>query len=330
MSARKFSKFLRIGMALALAACSQGCSDADSSMVATNPNSVIVNNGLQLNGEQFNGLQLNGLQLNGLQLNGLQLNGLQLNGTSFSARDAGDASHLLSGTDLSGMTFDVTATLGNTTKQITVKIDSISPDAMSATHDVLLYDLSYQEAGTSTWTSVCTDGNGAALPALPLANRWNLTTGARIDAPDAVTFACSNGALGKCVRWGYRPWATSTRCSGPMCSTVSLQDYHQACTRMVRADYCGNGEAHTIDGTAIDVFDNLSPQVQSRSTNLKLEAKWTANGATCLNKTREAALYPNDKYPDCNNNGKDDDFRKCADRDYALPSPNLIGSSYAN
>lgn len=38
----------------------------------------------------------------------------------------------------------------------------------------------------------------------------------------------------------------------------SPRDYHQVCTRMVCADYCGNGIGHTQNSTPIDVYDRLA------------------------------------------------------------------------
>ena len=67
---------------------------------------------------------------------------------------------------------------------------------------------------------------------------------------NAFALICTGGAIGKCVRWGYKPWR-----SGP--DGVALWDYHQACVRMVRADYGGDGVGHTRDNTPVDVFDRL-------------------------------------------------------------------------
>ena len=175
---------------------------------------------------------------------------------------------------------------------------------------------------------MCKDGNGIAAPGIPVANYWNTTTGARVDDANTITFACVTGAIGKCVRWGYRPWATGTRCSGGTCSTVSLKDYHQACTRMVRADYCGNGTPNTVNGTPIDVYDALSPQIQSPSSTWPVEAKWTPNGATCLGNTRGADLIKKFKYPDCNKNHQNDDFPACVETDYSVTGTNLLGDNY--
>ena len=287
-------------------------------------------NGLQLNGLQLNGLQLNGLQLNGLQLNGLQLNGLQLDGTRFSAR-AGR--HKLSGNDLIGLTFSVDVLEGDGAGAYLIRIDGIEADPTSPAGDVFLYDVQFRRTDAhgprdarESWSSLCTDHDGNPVPALPLHNRWDSDTGARIDDPDTITFACASGALGKCVRWGYRPWATATRCSGAACTQVSLADYHQACTRMVRADYCGSGEPGTVDGTLIDVFDALAPQIQTASTGWALEAKWTPDGATCLGrKPREESLLR--KLPDCNGNGRADDFVACEETPKLQPHE-LLASKF--
>ncbi|MBL8973113.1 MAG: hypothetical protein JNK56_21185, partial [Myxococcales bacterium] len=129
--------------------------------------------------------------------------------------------------------------------------------------------------------------NGAAAPAVPLVNHWDAVTGDRVDDATVVTFACRGGALEKCVSWGYRPWASSVRCDPvtAVCEAVSLKDYHQACTRMVRADYCGDGTPHTVNGTLIDVYDRLSPGIQNESSAGNpvwgVEAEWGPDGAVC-------------------------------------------------
>jgi hypothetical protein len=286
----------------------------------------IFDGGLSLNGVQLNGVQLNGVQLNGVQLNGVQLNGVQLNGTLFSAQSGSGAA--LSGADLVGTTFEVTVTEAGQAVPYQMKLGAIYIDPENPSSDVHLYDVEYRRADSSQWSSLCKDIEGRPIPAIPLRNHWNMSTGARIDSEDAVTFACTNGALAKCVRWGYRPWAKGTRCFGSHCFEISLKDYHQACTRMVRADYCGNGRSYTVDGTAIDVFDNLSPAIQSRGTTWRIEAKWTPNGATCLGKTRAKALIEGFKYPKCGRS-HEDEFEKCENDDYAIPFPSLIANGFA-
>lgn len=96
-----------------------------------------------------------------------------------------------------------------------------------------------------------------------------------------ITLTCVSGAVGKCARFGYKPWAR-----GP--GGEDLLPYHAACVHMVRADYAGDGEPHTRDGTSIDIYDRLGIQ-QSESANdpgYAFEAGWTPAGAVCVARTR--------------------------------------------
>lgn len=60
----------------------------------------------------------------------------------------------------------------------------------------------------------------------------------------------------------------------------------EACTRMARADYFGNGTSHTKDGTVIDVYDRLKIQQSETNSGLAFEAAWGTDGALLLNHTR--------------------------------------------
>src|SRR5207244_135325 len=79
-----------------------------------------------------------------------------------------------------------------------------------------------------------------------------------------------------------------------------LKDYHQACTRMARADYCGNGTSHTVEGNLIDMYDNLGIRTRSVTAErgvdpslLSFEAAWGPDGAYCLDHVRKRR--PEDK-----------------------------------
>ncbi|WP_343073287.1 ADYC domain-containing protein [Pyxidicoccus fallax] len=136
------------------------------------------------------------------------------------------------------------------------------------------------------WENPCTaDGRVPAPRAVAVSGVWD-GTGARRDVPGKLTLACENGAISKCVRWGYKPW---TERNGK-----SLVDLHQACTRMARADYCGNGRSHTRDYTVIDMYDGfgvLSPTTQASEDfdpkKITFEAAWAPDGATCISRTRD-------------------------------------------
>lgn len=267
-------------------------------------------NGFSLNGFSLNGFSLNGTVLNGFSLNGTALSGVTLDGSRFTATRGG---RVVAGTDLTGATLEVAVTpaAGGLPVPYTLRLDSIT--LATGTQDVYLYQVSYRSALTSSWQSACVDSAGSPVLAVPLLNHWDLQTGARIDDPSTFTFACVNAALGKCVIWGYRPWANATRCQGDVCSPVSLTDYHQACTHLVRADYCGSGVPYTVNGTLIDIFDDLTPPIQARAGSWGLEARWTPSGASCMSGARVEELITAGKSPDCNGDGDHgkDDFLDC-------------------
>jgi hypothetical protein len=142
-----------------------------------------------------------------------------------------------------------------------VRIDRITIDPGRPEGDVVLYDLSVDDGGA--WQPVCApEADGAPHAVL------QPSPGGRI------AIFCTAGALGKCIRFGYRPWATR--------DGVSLEPYWQACTRMVRADYCGDNRPTTRDGMLIDVYDTLGIQTREGAPGLTFEAAWAADGALCV------------------------------------------------
>jgi hypothetical protein len=74
---------------------------------------------------------------------------------------------------------------------------------------------------------------------------------------------------------GYKPWKSE-----------AMWDRHQACVRMVRADYCGDGVGHTRNGTPIDVYDDAGIQTEDPRAALTFEAAWGKDGAVCVSRTR--------------------------------------------
>ena len=67
-------------------------------------------------------------------------------------------------------------------------------------------------------------------------------------------------ALAKCFKWGYDPNSTRVESDGMGNSKAqALGDWHQACARLVTADYCGDGVSHTRTGTAIDQIPRPKP-----------------------------------------------------------------------
>lgn len=147
---------------------------------------------------------------------------------------------------------------------------------LGAYSGVWAYDADIRTNGGS-WSPLCTDASGNRTDTLLIGDAWNPTNGAKITPrpTNVITYACRTAALAKCVEFGYKPWATK--------NGTALADHHQACTRMVRADYCGDSTPHTATGTSIHVLDQLGIQNQAQGVTYAVEAEWGPNGATCLN-----------------------------------------------
>jgi hypothetical protein len=140
----------------------------------------------------------------------------------------------------------------------------VDPDDKSGT--VWLHTLEGRQADGS-WTNLCVPGPDKRQQGFPLMVKGTLE------------FVCSAGALAKCVRFGYRPWA-----SGP--DGKSLAPQHAACVRMVRGDYGGSEEPWTKDGMWIDIYDPQGIQVTDNDPDLVFEAGWGPDGAVCVHHVR--------------------------------------------
>ena len=153
-----------------------------------------------------------------------------------------------------------------------VRIDEVTPDPRDKDGEVLLYKTSMRDESTGEWGDTCgPDPDGKHL-AFPLQGKWDIT-GHRI-SETGLTLACTGGALGKCVRLGYKPWKTAK-------DGTPLLRYHEACVHLIRADYCGNDNATTVTGTPIDTFDVLGIQ-QPEEDGMRFEAAWNEHGAVCV------------------------------------------------
>jgi hypothetical protein len=260
-----------------------GCSHPAATAASTSEAAVIAN-GVQRNGVQLNGLQLHGREtwFDGVAYEGARLPDgeratLILDRGVLSARSEGVT---LSGADLIGT--HVSGLLRRL-RVLDLRIDDAAYDSEPGNQDVLLYTVSLQVGDTSV--PLCgLDQKGQPVPAVAVAGLWNYQQGTRdggahIDDRRAFTFGCVSAAIGKCVRMGYKPWALDKSCDSDRC--VTLESFHQACTRMVRADYCGDGVSHTIDGTIIDVYDARGIQVDTEPT-WYFEAEWDPGRARCV------------------------------------------------
>ena len=251
---------------------------------------------------EANGFLLNGFRLNGFRLNGFRLNGFRLNGDGdgdwielqkitvpnhaevVESWVVGSNLHVktkygavLSGAQLAGAELDFGIQDGQHGKKSKkVRITSVKPLKWGS--DVVLYGLEIRDE-LGWWEPLCVNQYDQATQAILLTDAWDPETGDRITPKpsDVVTFACRGAALAKCVEWGYAPWRTV--------KNVPLADHHQTCTRAARADYCGDGDANTSNGTKIHILDKLGIQIPDLGLGIgyAVEAEWGPDGALCLN-----------------------------------------------
>jgi len=262
-----------------------GC-NPDEERVSESVRNVVAGNGTEINGTEVNGTEVNGTEVNGTEVNGTEINGTEVNGTEINGLSL-NGSYLsatlingtvIGGSDLVGSTFDSVTVDGQT---IRLRVDSFSQGTGSNT-DVYYYGISWRDS--PGWSPVCPNG---AL-AIATYGRWNYGQGVSGGGSwtadwNFITWSCQVSAITKCVELGYKPWK--------WVGNASLQTYHQACTRMIRADYCGNGTPYTVDGTLINLYDALGIQLDTQ--NWSMEAEWDANGAKCMtNKTRSTVAVP--------------------------------------
>lgn len=176
-----------------------------------------------------------------------------------------DDGRVLRSADLVGATLMI----GTGADQLAIRIESVEEDPYSIGGDVYLHRVVATDASGESWNYCEPDAEGrnAGFP-VP-------------DGHGGFELTCTSGAVGKCIRWGYRPWE-----EGPGGSP--LRAMHAACTHMARADYGGDGTPHTRDGTLIFFCDRygINSCGDVASEGMAFEAAWGVDGAVCLARPR--------------------------------------------
>ncbi len=162
-------------------------------------------------------------------------------------------------------------------RTLRVRIAAVESDASDPHGEILLYD--FRVLTPDGEKPLCEpDPEGRRL-GMPLAGRSDAAGMLSAVAAGEFELVCSAGAQGKCARFGYAPWRAAP-------SGRPMRDWYNACVRMLRADYCGDGRPHTRDGTAIDVYDHIGVQTPSADPAMRFEAAWGPAGALCVARTR--------------------------------------------
>ena len=180
----------------------------------------------------------------------------------------------LRGADFVGATVTTTDASGTSSLAVIAGVESDPQDATGSTN---LYRLRGRDPVSGELVDLCAPDHEGQRRAIAVPGRWS-ASGAREPGVDSVTFGCTSAAIGKCVRLGYRPWQLR--------NGASLVDAHQACTRMLRFDYCGDGSAHTEEGTEIDVYDRIGINQKGLDPLFLFDAAWTPDGAYCIERQR--------------------------------------------
>lgn len=270
------------------------CTSCYSEVVETSTTEQAGSNaqGTQLQGTPLQGSQLENMAMVGFQYADATLNGAALVNLHLDKGElvAEQNQVTLRGTDL--VHAHVYAQVRNinvnppTTAVVEYRFAAVEAETSMAydptnTGSTFLYTLEQNVDGNGNWQTACPADSDGRHAAIPVTATWN-EHGDRVESSTLFTFGCTIGAIAKCYRWGYRPWVTGYG---------DLAALHWTCTRLVRADYCGNGHSHTHDGTLINVWDNLPAPgpIQARGTTPPLmlfEAGWSTSGAVCLSHAR--------------------------------------------
>lgn len=193
---------------------------------------------------------------------------LSVDGTAFVLRLADG--RVLRGTQMLGATVHLALPGGQLAE---LRLKSIAPDPQDP--DILRHEFE-QPDGQGGWKSGCEPNFYGETWGFPIA----LPAG-HPGREGAITLTCSSGAVGKCVRFGYKPWV-----KGPQ--GEDLLPYHAACVHLVRADYAGDDQPHTRNGTNIDIYDHIGIQKPETTPDpaWDFEAGWAPGGAVCVRHTR--------------------------------------------
>jgi len=264
---------------LALLTAVVGClgTGDDDDSVSQSTEQLINPNGVRLNGVRLNGIELNGVRLNGVTLGGSTVTGVNIQNSQLVGTTGGAT--------IKGQSWASARFIGNLSDGTTINLRLDSAQTLAAPNaDVWAYGVSYQNKTTQGWLPLCgTDTSGAQVLSIMVPGVFNYQQGVlgggsySADATQ-ITFACRATAIAKCVELGYKYWLPV-----PGDSSKTLLNHMVTCTRVLRADYCGDGNSWTIDGTPINIYDSRG--IQADGANWPIEAEWQPGGANCMSPT---------------------------------------------
>jgi hypothetical protein len=120
--------------------------------------------------------------------------------------------------------------------------------------------------------NACHDANDVAFP---IAGYWDDSSVHNITNNNIFSFACTKRDAAFCITTGYHDDQGDNQAQ-----------LFEACTRMMRADYCGDGRSYTKDGTFISTWDNKGIAEEPSIPQLVFEAAWNRKGVVCWARPR--------------------------------------------
>lgn len=157
------------------------------------------------------------------------------------------------------------------------------------------YSFTHPDNFYKLWASTCrTDTPGVEIPARLLSGfTLDEKSGAVTPLAGTTYFACLNGATGKAAEWGYYDLAVALATFEPF----------EAAIRVIRADYCYNGDSYTHAGVELAVEDRWGVMSAAGHEDAPVEAVWGADRLLCRGQGRSkpVPLACGDKklIPDC-------------------------------
>jgi hypothetical protein len=164
-----------------------------------------------------------------------------------------------------------------------LRIDEFIPADPDDTVPRATYDVSVRHARESEWRKLCAANPEGRTTAIPVPGYWNPDGSFELISAAAFSLSCTVTAPAECVRLGYAPWGYAP-------DGTSLQPFHRACMRMIRADYCGDGTARTAPGVEVSVFDRVGINRVAEDAAGEPEALWSPEGAVCFLRSRRPGL----------------------------------------
>jgi hypothetical protein len=158
-----------------------------------------------------------------------------------------------------------------------LRIDSVEQRGDTSGLRWWAHELSVQVPGRG-WQALCEPHSDGTRYAVVLPGRQQ-PDGSLAEDPSAFAISCTSGALAKCLRIGYEPWQGAP-------GGGTLRATYNACIRMIRADYTGQGVPYTANGRQIDVYDIHGIQAPADLPDQAFEAGWDDRGAVCVHHVR--------------------------------------------